>query len=346
MQIGLVTIVVPVYNAKKYLDRCVSSLVGQTYRNLEIILVDDGSADGSSDLCDKWGEKDSRIKVIHKKNAGAGMARNTGISASNGEYICFCDCDDYFHTDTVKTCYEKAYIEKADVVFFGFEKISNDGKVIKIVKPLKEYVFRDEEIRLSFIPNIMDADSNFSDFGGEALRISNMMISMPLINKIHWQIESEREVFSEDVYSSLVLFAHVKCAVVLDEAFYYYCCNNASMTRNVRENEFSQINKFYALGISLCSKLLYDETTKCGLAKHYLNFYIAAAKKVTLCDKKYKDKIRLLKSVLKDDTLQNVLSETKNIKRNIKKKLLFFFWRKKLVHLSYLLFSIKAKNSR
>ena len=205
MQIGLVTIVVPVYNAKKYLDRCVSSLVGQTYRNLEIILVDDGSADGSSDLCDKWGEKDSRIKVIHKKNAGAGMARNTGISASNGEYICFCDCDDYFHTDTVKTCYEKAYIEKADVVFFGFEKISNDGKVIKIVKPLKEYVFRDEEIRLSFIPNIMDADSNFSDFGGEALRISNMMISMPLINKTHWQIESEREVFSEDVYSSLVL---------------------------------------------------------------------------------------------------------------------------------------------
>ena len=82
------------YNVEKYLDRCINSIVGQTYRNLEIILVDDGSPDGCPEMCDAWRERDSRIKVIHKKNAGLGYARNTGIDNATGEYLCFVDSDD------------------------------------------------------------------------------------------------------------------------------------------------------------------------------------------------------------------------------------------------------------
>lgn len=89
MKQGLVSIVVPVYNTGKYLNRCMNSIVKQTYSNIEVILIDDGSTDNSSDLCDEWTEKDERIKVIHKLNAGLGMARNTGIENANGEYICF-----------------------------------------------------------------------------------------------------------------------------------------------------------------------------------------------------------------------------------------------------------------
>ena len=91
-----VTVVLPIYNVEKYLDRSVKSIVEQTYTNLEIILVDDGSPDMCPQMCDEWARKDKRIKVIHKKNAGLGMARNTGIDNASGDYICFFDSDDCY----------------------------------------------------------------------------------------------------------------------------------------------------------------------------------------------------------------------------------------------------------
>ena len=91
----LISVIVPVYRVEKYLDRCLQSIAGQTYRNLEIILVDDGSPDASGTICDAWAAKDSRIRVIHKENAGAGAARNTGLDAATGEIISMIDSDDY-----------------------------------------------------------------------------------------------------------------------------------------------------------------------------------------------------------------------------------------------------------
>ena len=95
------SIVVPIYNVEKYLDRCIKSIVSQTYGNLEILLVDDGSPDDCPRVCDEWAEKDSRIKVVHKLNAGLGYARNTGIENATGKYICFFDSDDYIEPDTI-----------------------------------------------------------------------------------------------------------------------------------------------------------------------------------------------------------------------------------------------------
>ena len=91
----LISVIVPTYNVEKYLNKCVTSLINQTYVNLEIILVNDGSTDNSGSMCDDFAKNDSRIRVIHKKNQGLGMARNTGIENATGDYICFIDSDDY-----------------------------------------------------------------------------------------------------------------------------------------------------------------------------------------------------------------------------------------------------------
>lgn len=93
----LITVIVPVYRVEKYLDRCLASITGQTYENLEILLVDDGSPDASGAICDRWAEQDSRIRVIHKENAGAGAARNTALDEAKGSFIGFADSDDYLH---------------------------------------------------------------------------------------------------------------------------------------------------------------------------------------------------------------------------------------------------------
>ena len=91
----LISVIVPVFKVEKYLDRCVQSIVDQTYRNLEIILVDDGSPDNCPAMCDAWAEKDNRVKVIHKKNGGLSDARNAGMAIATGELMGFVDSDDY-----------------------------------------------------------------------------------------------------------------------------------------------------------------------------------------------------------------------------------------------------------
>lgn len=101
----LISVIVPIYKVEKYLDRCIQSIVNQTYRNLEIILVDDGSPDNCPKICDEWKQRDNRIKVIHKANEGLSEARNTGIDASMGRYLAFIDSDDYVDVQFIEYLY-------------------------------------------------------------------------------------------------------------------------------------------------------------------------------------------------------------------------------------------------
>ncbi len=111
----LITIVVPVYNVEKYLDRCIRSIQAQTYKNLEIILIDDGSEDQCGEICDQYAESDERITVIHKENGGLSSARNAGIDIAAGCYIGFVDSDDYIHPDMYGILYDSMKRNDADI---------------------------------------------------------------------------------------------------------------------------------------------------------------------------------------------------------------------------------------
>lgn len=111
----IVTIIVPVYNVEKYLDKCIESILYQTYKNLEIILVDDGSTDNSGKIIDEYAKKDTRIVVIHKENGGVSSARNAGLNNSTGDYICFCDADDYLMNDYVEYLLNMALTNDVDI---------------------------------------------------------------------------------------------------------------------------------------------------------------------------------------------------------------------------------------
>ena len=114
-----VSIVVPVYNVQEYLKRCVDSILAQTYENMEIILVDDGSKDSSGQICDSYAEKDNRIRVIHKENGGSNSARLAGVRAAMCEYICFVDSDDWIEPVMIEKMMEAAEREQADIVASG-----------------------------------------------------------------------------------------------------------------------------------------------------------------------------------------------------------------------------------
>ena len=123
-----ISVIVPVYKAEAYLDRCVGSIAGQTYQNLEIILIDDGSPDNCPALCDAWAEKDSRVRVIHQKNAGGAQARNAGLDIAQGELIAFVDSDDYIAPDMYK--YLSGLLEKGyDIAECDYLEVWDSGAV-------------------------------------------------------------------------------------------------------------------------------------------------------------------------------------------------------------------------
>ena len=122
-----VTVIVPVYNVEQYLRRCIDSILAQTFGDLELILVDDGSADSSGVICDAYAEKDSRVKVIHQKNSGVSAARNTGLDAAEGEYIAFVDSDDHVDPDYLAALLQT----KADLVICGAILQKDNGEIIK-----------------------------------------------------------------------------------------------------------------------------------------------------------------------------------------------------------------------
>lgn len=128
----LISVIIPVYNVEKYIQKCIESVIKQTYENLEIILVDDGSLDKCGIICDYYKDIDSRIKVIHKKNGGLSDARNVGIDIANGEYIMFLDSDDYISIDICEYLYNLISTYKAEISICGFYEAYED----KIIEPI------------------------------------------------------------------------------------------------------------------------------------------------------------------------------------------------------------------
>ena len=124
-----VSIIVPIYKVEKYLNRCIDSILNQTYKNIEVILVDDGSPDRCGAICDNYSKIDKRIKVIHKKNEGLAEARNAGIKIATGEYISFVDSDDFINKNMYKVLYENAIKYDADISMCQFKYIYPDDMI-------------------------------------------------------------------------------------------------------------------------------------------------------------------------------------------------------------------------
>ena len=130
MKNDMISIIIPIYNVEKYLEKCLDSILNQTYKNLEIILIDDGSTDNSPNICNSYCEKDKRIKIIHKNNEGVSSARNKGIELSKGKYIVFIDSDDYVSNEHIEVLYDCIISNNVDLVISNLIDISEDGIIL------------------------------------------------------------------------------------------------------------------------------------------------------------------------------------------------------------------------
>lgn len=303
-----VSVVVPVYNVEKYLDRCLNSIVNQTYHNLEIILVDDGSPDRCPEMCEEWAKKDNRIKMIHKENAGLGMARNTGIENATGDYILFVDSDDFIELNTVEQAYKLAIKEKADIVYYGYKDVDASGKVINENKPeIEKCIYRQEEVCEEILPELLMSDYSKPKKSNLMLSACTALFSLEMIRRVDWRFVSERKIISEDVYSLMELFINVKSVAVLSESLYCYCQNETSLTRIYRRDRYEGIKYFYDESIKLCEAYRYSTQVKERLSNVYLSYVIAALKLIMLSEMNYYNKLSAIKEILEDSHLKRTL---------------------------------------
>lgn len=233
-----VSIVVPVYKVEQYLDRCVQSLIQQTLKNIEIILVDDGSPDRCPELCDVYAKKDSRIKVIHKENAGLGMARNTGIEAATGEFVTFVDSDDYVELIMYENLYKRAVNESADAVISGkfIRELSNGMTLSSSID--KELIF-EEDMKQLILGMLGSKPEHASDYVYEPSACKGIY-RLDVLKKNNVLFHSERELISEDYIFHLDLLQHTKKVIVVRENYYHYFQNGATLTTSYQENRFEK----------------------------------------------------------------------------------------------------------
>lgn len=340
---GLVTVVIPIYNVEKYLDRCITSVVNQTYRNLEILLIDDGSPDNCPEICDKWAKKDERIRVIHKQNEGLGMARNTGIENATGEFICFFDSDDYVDTNTIEQSFSLAKSNGADIVIFGLNTVDKDNNIIQSFIPwAKPDIYSGDEVRNDFLPEYIAPNPNGDGTRKFYMSSCVSLYSLKIIQDKCFRFVSEREIISEDIYSLIELFSYVKNVAVLPRAYYYYCENETSLSRTKRSDRYEKIKYFYTECIKLCKTLEYDDIILKRVSKPYLAYTIAALKQECCVFTDKKQLKNEIKKIIDDDVLQKVLKQNKKDKVSLTRRLLFFTLRHKMYTACIRLLKLKA----
>jgi len=342
MEIGLVTVVLPIFNVETYLNRCILSVINQTYSNLEILLIDDGSTDNCPQICDEWALKDKRIRVIHKQNEGLGEARNTGIENATGEYICFFDSDDYIAPDTIEHSYFLAKKEFADIVIFGYNDVDSKNNIVKrFVPTVGNRVYVGEEVLGEFFPDFIAPSPRSKEPPRFYMSACLLFYSVDMLKRSGWRFVSEREIISEDVYSLLALFQYVNRVAVLPQAFYYYCKNEASLSRKYRSDRYKHIRHFYLESLKLCEQLGYSRDVIHRVSNHYIGFTIAALKQECKFSGSYKKAVKAVKCIAQDEVFRRVLTENKNDIMSVTRKILFATLRNKQYLLSVILFRLK-----
>ncbi|MBR4293054.1 MAG: glycosyltransferase [Clostridia bacterium] len=233
-----VSIIVPVYNTEKYLKQCIDSITSQTLRDIEIIVVDDGSEEKCALLCDELALTDSRIKVIHKANAGSGFARNTGLEVASGEYVGFIDSDDYIKPEMYASLYSAAANNDADIAisgicFVGGNTFNQEGDYSEKHYFDKNTVFEGEDLK-ELLLGVVGALPHESEDSRYGVSVCKNIFKRSLICEKDLRFPSERQFMSEDTLFMVDFLKHAKKAFGIHGAFYCYRRNDASISKSYK----------------------------------------------------------------------------------------------------------------
>ena len=320
----LVSIIVPIYNAEGYIDRCVDSILGQTYNNIELILVDDGSKDNSLAICKEKQKADNRVVVISKKNSGVSDTRNKGLEVAKGKYILFVDSDDYL----ANTCVEKAVeaIVDCDLVVFGYTSF---GAREQSVCPIAERKVR-----------FKDDEELFFDLVGKCL-INPPWNKMYRKEKIQEGFDKNFTI-GEDCLFNLNYITGIDKASIINDSLYHYNVQNVNSLSKTKVRSFENYFDYWQRIFSFCSTYFNSKTsiekTSCFFIKSTMGQLLAETKG---CSKN--DFILAFDKYRNSDMVKEAMKNYKMVFKGLRYKVLFHLFKRNKKRTLYFLRSQIAR---
>ena len=301
----LISIIVPVYRTEQYLHQCVDSLLAQTYTRIEIILVDDGSPDGSGMICEEYAAKDPRVRVIHQENSGPSAARNTGLAHATGEYVMFVDSDDWISPDNCEKAVTVALEQNVDVVIWSYRREFPDRSLDRHIFA-EEQAFTGEAYRRLFLKVLGDTVTPET--------LDSLSSACNKLYKLEGIAESVRFmdikiIGTEDLLYNVQVFLRAQNAYYLREAFYHYRKDNQhSLTKTYKKELLPQRKVLFgelSRAVSHCGDPDYERVLKKRIALDILGQSL----NVVRSEEPAKTMRRLIREVLHDEVYGPALAE-------------------------------------
>lgn len=332
----LISVIVPVYNVEKYLRQCLDSLLQQSYRDLEIIMINDGSKDSSGEICEEYAGKYPHFKVIHKKNAGLGMARNTGLEHITGQYVTFVDSDDYLDKDAIETLYRGLTENQVDMCKAGFRRVQDDGKVL-LNRIYQNTIYKGVEAKNGLLPRMIGSSPSQHD--SVEMCVCGAIYNVAPIRAHNLCFPSERELISEDLVFNIDYMQYANGACLIKEMGYNYRVNLRSLSTSYRADRFEASRHFYVEMKKKLISLGYDKNTMLRLDRMffvYLRMCISQenGKKG---NRTKQDNLKKIREICSDSVVRNTIANYPKAQLGLKQRLFLKLLYGKFIYTLYYL---------
>ncbi len=327
----LISVVVPVYNAETFLRECIQSVVLQTFKNWELVLVNDGSQDGSGSICDELAREDSRVHVIHQENSGPTIARTVGANSAQGDYVIFLDSDDYIAADLLAELENIISVHSPDVIIYDGKSFSENQQTV--IRCLMESGLYEKE-RLSIVRDhiILNGQDEISITYGVCMKAFRRELYLPYQNSVPKELYK-----GEDLAVCAPLIADAERVYVSDFCGYYYRDNPNSIMHSFCVEEIAQI-KIAARYLKEKMGKEFEDRINVFVATHYFDYLDRAM----FYDKKYRSFKKRVRETM-DDSLRNDLKKAKSRSTNSIERLIVFLLRKQWFFILWALRRVKPR---
>ncbi|RHU24795.1 glycosyltransferase [Parabacteroides sp. TM07-1AC] len=332
-----VSVILPIYKVEKYLDRCMHSLLNQTLKDIEIIMVDDGSPDNSPTMCDQYAKEDSRVKVIHKQNAGLGFARNSGLEIATGDYIAFVDSDDFVSVTAFEILLKVALEENADYVMCGYKSVRNNICVSEH-KDVNQKMVMEVPDCYNVLRGMIGIDPDSEYSYRHNYSVWHGIYKSTLFTEGGIRFCSERDLISEDLIFHLSLIPLCRKIVIIPDLLYNYCLNDNSLTTTYRKGRFEAVLKLWKVSVGMVASTSLEDM-KIRLDYLLLDVTLSAISYEVRYNKN--NALDVLKTISANDEVHQLL-DSYPIHRLCRKHYLFFsLLKRKAYKTIYCLLKIK-----
>lgn len=337
------SLILPVYNAEKYVKRCVNSLLRQEYTDYEIILVDDGSTDSSGSICDKLADKNNNIFAYHKENGGLSDARNYGMDRAKGNYILFIDSDDWVDEKLLISLHNHLNKSNVDILKFGFQKMQEGNYKNTFFSYFNIGVYDRRQIEETILPYTIGPKRLFCYEQNACKSVWSHVYSLNFLRENNIRFVSEREILNEDYLFNLHTLLYAKSLEVTHYILYYYDYREGSLSKRYITNEFERKLKLHRE-----YKLLLERN---GLFERYETpyysecvdgFYACISNECCCWNETSKYAVQNIKKILNCKECEISLLKCKRSNMNLKGKVIYWLMRLKFAYLMYILYKIYA----